>query len=203
MKILIRNVDNVVVHAGNDLVLTDTCLTGTEWRSDRFSTANAKLVEADLPPNWRGGEWTYVQGVWAAADPIAHAAKVQAALDAARAALIRQIDAEADAITRAKQGDRALEYLLAEEEAQAYKDAGYTGTVPDSVTSWATPNGKSAQWAADDILATAVAWRAAQSSIRAARLACKISASTATNLEPIVAQWAGFVLAIKTTLQIL
>ena len=202
MKILVRNSDNVVIYAEPDLALSADGLRGDGWFSPHFTSANATLTEADLPPNWRGGEWTYVQGVWAAADPIAHAAKVQAALDAARAALIRQIDAEADAITRAKQGDRALEYLLAEEEAQAYKDAGYTGTVPDSVTSWATPNGKSAQWAADDILATAVAWRAAQSSIRAARLACKISASTATNLEPIVAQWAGFVLAIKTTLQI-
>lgn len=79
MKILIRNVDNVVVHAGNDLVLTDTCLTGTEWRSDRFSTANAKLVEADLPPNWRGGEWSYTNGVWAVHDATAHAATVAAA----------------------------------------------------------------------------------------------------------------------------
>jgi hypothetical protein len=114
--------------------------------------------------------------------------------------LIAQIDAEADAITRAVQGDRALEYLRAEQEATVYKASGYTGQAPSSVTSWSGPKKKSDKWATDDILATAAGWRQAQESIRAARLACKEDAKVAPDLAPVAAQWAGFVAAIKTAL---
>ena len=129
-------------------------------------------------------------------------AAVEAArvLAAARANLIRQIDADTDAIYRAVQGDRAMEYVLAESDAKAYKSAGYTGTVPDSVASWASAKGATATWATDDILTTARGWRQAQSAIRATRLTCKEQARTATDLAPVVAQWAGFVVAIKTAL---
>ena len=129
-------------------------------------------------------------------------AAVEAArvLAAARANLIRQIDADTDAIYRAVQGDRAMEYVLAESDAKAYKSAGYTGTVPDSVASWASAKGETATWATDDILTTARGWRQAQSAIRATRLTCKEQARTATDLAPVVAQWAGFVVAIKTAL---
>lgn len=117
-----------------------------------------------------------------------------------RGALIRQIDAEADAITYSVQGERALEYLRAEEEAKAFKEANYTGTVPDSVASWASAKGQTATWAADDILTTATGWRQAQSSIRAARLTCKERARVESDLAPIAAAWAGFAVAIKTAL---
>ena len=129
-------------------------------------------------------------------------AAVEAArvLAVARAAFIRQIDADTDAIYRAVQGDRAMEYVLAESDAKAYKSAGYTGTVPDSVASWASAKGETATWATDDILTTARGWRQAQSAIRATRLTCKEQARTATDLAPVVAQWAGFVVAIKTAL---
>lgn len=79
MKIVIRNVDNVVVHAGNDLVLSDTCLTGADWRSDRFTSANATLLDAELPLRWRGGMWSYTNGTWAVHDAAAHAAVLAAA----------------------------------------------------------------------------------------------------------------------------
>ena len=93
-----------------------------------------------------------------------------------------------------------MEYVLAESDAKAYKSAGYTGTVPDSVASWASAKGETATWATDDILTTARGWRQAQSAIRATRLTCKEQARTATDLAPVVAQWAGFVVAIKTAL---
>ena len=117
-----------------------------------------------------------------------------------RGALIRQIDADTDAIYRAVQGDRAMEYLQAEQEARQFKKDGYTGDVPDSVESWASAKGETATWATDDILTTARGWRQAQSAIRATRLTCKEQARTATDLAPVVAQWAGFVVAIKTAL---
>lgn len=122
------------------------------------------------------------------------------ALTAARAALIRQIDADTDAIYRAVQGDRAMEYVLAESDAKAYKSAGYTGTVPGSVASWASAKGETATWATDDILTTARGWRQAQSSIRATRLTCKERARVESDLAPIAAAWAGFAVAIKTAL---
>ena len=140
----------------------------------------------------------------------AAAAEAQAAADAAqdaydlahptRKALLLKIDADTDAIYRAVQGDRAMEYVLAESDAKAYKAAGYTGTVPDSVASWASAKGQTATWAADDILTTATGWRQAQSSIRATRLACKEQARVASDMTPITAQWSGFVVAIKTAL---
>lgn len=128
------------------------------------------------------------------------AAEAARVLAVARAAFIRQIDADTDAIYRAVQGDRAMEYVLAESDAKAYKAAGYTGTVPDSVASWASAKGQTATWAADDILTTATGWRQAQSSIRAARLTCKEQARAATDLAPVVAQWAGFLVTVKAAL---
>lgn len=128
------------------------------------------------------------------------AAEAARVLTVARAALIRQIDADTDAIYRAVQGDRAMEYVLAESDAKAYKAAGYTGDVPDSVASWASAKGKSATWATDDILATATGWRQAQSAIRATRLTCKEQARAATDLAPVVAQWAGFLMTVKAAL---
>ena len=128
------------------------------------------------------------------------AAEAARVLAVARAAFIRQIDADTDAIYRAVQGDRAMEYVLAESDAKAYKSAGYTGTVPDSVASWASAKGESATWATDDILTTATGWRQAQSSIRATRLTCKERARVEADLAPIAAAWDGFAVAIKTAL---
>lgn len=128
------------------------------------------------------------------------AAEAARVLTAARANLIRQIDADTDAIYRAVQGDRAMEYVLAESDAKAYKAAGYTGTVPDSVASWASAKGQTATWATDDILTTATGWRQAQSAIRATRLTCKEQARAATDLAPVVAQWAGFLMTVKAAL---
>lgn len=161
-------------------------------------------------PDGVGNGWTF-DGSDYAAPPAPHvptqaeldaiaAAEAARVLTVARAALIQQIDADTDAIYRAVEGDRTTEYLRAEEEAKAYKDAGYTGTVPDSVASWASAKGESATWATDDILATATGWRQAQSSIRAARLTCKEQARAATDLAPVVAQWAGFLVTVKAAL---
>lgn len=117
-----------------------------------------------------------------------------------RVGLMLQIDADTDAIYRAVEGDRTTEYLRAEEEAKAFKEANYTGDVPDSVESWASAKGETATWATDDILTTARGWRQAQSSIRATRLTCKERARVESDLAPIAAAWAGFAVAIKTAL---
>lgn len=112
----------------------------------------------------------------------------------------KMVDAQVDAIYTAVQGERVTEYMLAESDATAYKSAGYAGTVPSSVASWAAAKAKDAKWAADDILATATAWRGAQGAIRAQRLAIKEQVKIAPSLVPLRAQWAGFLAVVKKQL---
>lgn len=118
----------------------------------------------------------------------------------ARDRLLKQIDVDTDAIYAAVQGNRVSEYEQAEIDANAYKAAGYAGTVPGSVASWATAKGQTTTWAADDILATAAAWRGAISAIRANRLLRKEQTRVATDLAPVAAGWAAFVVAIRAAL---
>ena len=63
-----------------------------------------------------------------------------------------------------------LEYTEREAQAQAYKDAGYTGEVPPRVAEFATPAGMPAQAATDLILAQAANLRGAQGSLSALRM---------------------------------
>lgn len=89
--------------------------------------------------------------------------------------LCSRIDATADAARRAVTGDplRAVEYDRARVEAQAFADAGYpAGSVPRTVAAWAI-NGRTAQQAADSILAEAAAYTEALYVIRETRLAAK------------------------------
>lgn len=79
MKVIVRNVDNVAVYSGDDLVLSGEGVTGDGWRSTQFTSANATLIDVELPPNWRGGMWSYTNGVWAVHDAAAHAAVLAAA----------------------------------------------------------------------------------------------------------------------------
>lgn len=119
--------------------------------------------------------------------------------------LIKAIDADADAIYAAALGNRATEYAQAEEQALAFRDLAYTGTVPAYVQSWATATGNTAQWAADNIIATSDAWRMAQIAIRAHRLDYKEQARKATTqdeLDMVSATWAAFVTSIKAQLGI-
>ena len=53
------------------------------------------------------------------------------------------------------------EYVIREQHAMAYRDAGYTGDVPRQVAAFATPAGITAQQAADTILQQAATLRAA------------------------------------------
>lgn len=98
-------------------------------------------------------------------------------LDQIKADLCARIDREADAARLKIAGDplRVIEYQKAEEEAAAYKAAGYTGTVPPMVLSWAEAKGWTSQQATDDILAVAAAWRQALYSLRDIRLKGKES----------------------------
>lgn len=116
---------------------------------------------------------------------------------------IAKIDQDTDAIIRDVIGERGNEYKLAEEEAKSFKAAGYAGTVPASVKSWADAKGWTATVACDDILATAAGWLNAQSSIRSNRLARKEEArkaTTAAGVDTALASWATFVAQVRTSL---
>lgn len=132
--------------------------------------------------------------------PADKSAAIAAHLAALKAAFIKQVDADADAVIKAVMGERATEYLLAEQEATAFKVAGYTGAVPGSVSSEATAKGITATVACDIILATAAGWRTAQAALRAQRLLAKAAASsanTAADLDIVKAQWTAFLSTLK------
>lgn len=118
------------------------------------------------------------------------------------AALVSFIDTDVDAIYAAVQGNRGPEYALAEAEATAFKAGGYVAPAPSSVASWATAKGESAQWAADNILATAAAWRYAMGVIRNQRLAHKELARTSNDLNAVKTSWQAFANGIRSQLGI-
>lgn len=119
--------------------------------------------------------------------------------------LILRIDYEIDAIIAKVIGRRETEYLEAEKQAKFYIDANYSGNVPAFVQSWATAKNQTATWAANDIAATASAWRNAQASMRANRLQHKENARNTANqndLDTIASSWNAFIVTIKTQLGI-
>lgn len=118
-------------------------------------------------------------------------------------ALVARIKAEANRIVGDTVGNLSNEYAQAKADADAFKLAGYTGTVPASVSSWATAKGWTATAACDDILLAAANWISAQAAIRSNRLARTEAAKACTTqaaLDAVSAQWAGFVAAIRTSL---
>lgn len=115
----------------------------------------------------------------------------------------QQIDMEVDAIYAFAVGNRTTEYQKAEAQARAYRAAGYGGETPNAVASWAKATGKSTQWAADDIIATADAWHTAEDTIRDVRLACKEAArnsKTEIELAAVRSQWSAFVTRMRAQL---
>lgn len=116
---------------------------------------------------------------------------------------VRAIDADVDAIYWAAVGNRTQEYLAAEQQAQAFSDAGFSGAVPPSVQSWVDASGMTAEAAAADILAQAAAWNAARETIRAQRLLAKAAATAALDVDALTAVmtgWAGFVSTMRAAL---
>lgn len=202
MKTIINKQTSVSYYKGENLLLTPSGASNGEWFDKDCTTANCDLVTCqDVPTDWAGGHYTYAGNQWArtAEGAAAH----QALLAAAIAATVQKIDADTDALYAAVTGNRATEYVDAEAGAVAFAAANYQGSVPDGVSSWANAKGWSAQQAADDIIATASAWRTAQAAIRAARLLRKERARTAADLAALAttrAQWAGFVAAIREQL---
>lgn len=112
---------------------------------------------------WDGSAWAFDAALQAAN---------QSAL---QHSLCQQIDTAADAARATVVGNptRTEEYKVAASEAQVFKDAGYPAeAVPRTVAAWAI-NGRSAQQAADSILAEAAQYTEALYQIRETRLGAK------------------------------
>lgn len=122
---------------------------------------------------------------------------------AMRARALPTIDHDVDAVYATVIGQRGIEYQEAEADAQAYKDAGYTGTVPASLAAWVSASGMTPRAASDDILATAAAWRTAALAMRTQRLAAKAEVRAATTVEQVqaaAAAWRATINAIRAQL---
>lgn len=157
-----------------------------------------EIADVAIPSDFALGKYKYTNGQFVAQE---NATELQAKKDR----LILKIDTDVDLIISAVVGKREIEYLKAEEHANAYIAANYTGTVPEFVQDWATAKSQTATWAADNIAATATAWRSAQASLRANRLAKKEAARTAADLAALATvetAWNAFVTAIKQQLGI-
>jgi hypothetical protein len=204
--------DGQEVNIDLPLVLGDTQYPGG-WFHDADLRAAAGIVQIDGTPPLVGvnqravrGAITEVDGVWTldwavvnlTADEIAaRDATAAATLATARAALIVRIDADVDAIYAAVVGNRSDEYNAANIDATAFKAAGYAGTAPASVQSWAAATGWTTHAAADDILAAAARLQALRDTIRAQRLLKKEQTRTASDVSVVAAAWAGALAAIR------
>lgn len=122
-----------------------------------------------------------------------------------KTALIKQIDADVDAIYDETIGSRSDEYNQANADATAFAAGNYEGDVPNSVQAWANAKGWTAQVATDDILATAALWITARDAMRTNRLAKKEAARVAVSKEELLAVangWAAFRTFIRSQLGI-
>lgn len=121
-----------------------------------------------------------------------------------QAAAVREIDGTVDAIYAAVIGNRAQEYLAAEQAARSFAAAEFAGPVPEPVASWADASGMTSQAAAQDILAQAAAWTSARDLMRRQRLLHKrqaVQAPTAAALGVVLGNWRAFVLQLRSMLE--
>lgn len=157
------------------------------------------------------GDALLIDGVWTqnwviVNMPVAEAATV---LNAAKAAFILAVKAEAGQLTTQVLSGLSSEYELAEREAASFKAAGYPATpIPSSVQS--EVNSKAAKGvtitataATDTILAAATRWRNAQAELRDNRLTVVSAAEVAVDaaaLDSIKAGRATFMAALRSQL---
>lgn len=144
---------------------------------------------------------------WIVVDKTDEEIAIEAAQLAARvSSFIRDVDRDVDLLTYEVIGNRGDEYRGALTDAEAYRDAGYAGPVPESVQDYADAVSKSPQWAAASVLGTAAGWIGAQRRIRRTRLAVKETArisgvaGNAQDLDLAIQEWNLFKQEIRADL---
>lgn len=157
---------------------------GANWllvadhRGSVYSTATGAALPhtelGELPPGLTSQQRPSPDHSWSDTAWVLDAALQAANLVALQLSLCQQIDTAADAARRAVAGDplRAVEYDRARIEAEQFAAAGYQGEVPPMVAAWAI-NGRTAQQAADNILAEAAQYNTALVQLRTVRLNAK------------------------------
>jgi hypothetical protein len=155
-----------------------------------------RLISGTWTPRWQITEKS-------ADELVAEAAALKAAIDSA----VVQCYADVDAVTVAAVGGRTEEYRVAEEDARAFAATGYAGDPSLSVSAFAkfntTGQAQTNQWAADQIIAKADAYRAAQAQMRAKRFECQTSMRASTTPEQLaaaVAVWRSFIAGTRSAL---
>lgn len=117
---------------------------------------------------------------------------------------LKFIDESSDDVITAVIGRRDTEYLQAEKQAQEFIDAGYTGNTHPYVSSWAIAKNETDEWAADNIIETATAWREVQSDLRAKRLLHKENvrnSATQQDIDTVMASWQLYIKTLKQSLE--
>jgi hypothetical protein len=115
------------------------------------------------------------------------------------------VDLDVDSIYMAVLGNRATEYTLAKDDATAFKNAGYSGTVPTTIQNWATLNNQTTQWSADNILAASANLLNVQLSLRVHRLTAKSDLKAATTVNGVrttLSNWNAYIAALRSLLGI-
>lgn len=97
MKIIKNAANNVVLFAGNDLVLTENGCGGDGWQFRNIDPNNLTLeTVVSIPAQFVGGGWSYAEGVWTS-NEIAD----QVILPVKRAEKIAQLEAQSSAANTA------------------------------------------------------------------------------------------------------
>ena len=117
---------------------------------------------------------------------------------------LKFIDESSDDVITAVIGRRDTEYLQAEKQAQEFIDAGYTGNTHPYVSSWAIAKNETDEWAADNIIETATAWREVQSDLRAKRLLHKENvrnSATQQDIDTVMGSWKMYINTLKQSVE--
>lgn len=146
---------------------------GTVYRTDTGATEQHTAL-GNLPEGLTTLPRPSVDHIWSGNVWIFDATLQAANRQALTVSLCQSVDTAADAARAAVAGDalRAVEYDRARIEAEQFAAANYQGNVPPMVAAWAI-NGRTAQQAADNILAEAAQYSAALVHLRTVRLNAK------------------------------
>lgn len=153
--------------------------------------------------DWIVTELTVADLAQQAADLVQMATDLKHSADAAIAVTYADVDAVySDAV-----GQRGPEYTDAETDARAFVAAGYAGTPSPYVSDFAAHNPTGAvqsnQWAADNIIARADAFKSAKLAMRTTRFVRQAemrAATSAADLDAAVAKWKGFIVGLRAAL---
>ena len=148
---------------------------------------------------------TYVDGQWVADYLVVDLPPevVSSKLEDKRAKMLAQVGTDTDALYQQTLGNKGSEHEATEAQARAFEAAEWQGTPGELVRVWAEIKGWTDQQAAEDILTEANRWRAAQVSIRAARLRAKETLRTASDsagIDSAYATWLQFLAHIPSEL---